>query len=79
MSWAEDMGYDVEYGDPVEEIQLRWNEGFHTTRDGIEIRIEDMEDSHIRNTIKFFKDCYPDIDTHVLEEELLSREANQTP
>jgi hypothetical protein len=48
-----------------------WVEGFHSTREGDEIRLEDMTDKHLQNTINFFKDK---LDTTPLEEELASRQ-----
>lgn len=50
-------------------IEDGWAEGYHTTRDGDELRLEDMTDDHLRNTIKFFEK----LDTTPLEEELASR------
>mgnify|MGYP001600830983 CR=1 FL=1 len=55
------------------EAENGWASGFHTTRDGDELRLEDMTDDHLRNTIRFFKDK---LDTTPLEEELASRYGN---
>lgn len=52
-------------------LESQWAEGYHTTRNGDEVLIEEMTDNHLRNTINFFKDK---LDTTPLEEELASRQ-----
>ncbi len=58
-------------GHGINLVESSWQDGYHTTRDGDELRLEDMTDDHLRNTIRFFKDK---LDTTPLEEELASRE-----
>ncbi len=44
-----------------------WDMGYHETRDGDRIRITKMSDSHLQNTINYFKN---EFDTSILQKEL---------
>jgi len=51
MGWAEEMGYDVY------DSRFRHDaDGIWITKDGKEIRIKNMEDSHLLNAYKRFDD-----------------------
>lgn len=70
MSWAEDNNIDVY--DPILYIDpyLDWEQGFHTTKDGEQIKLRDMTTEHLKNTIRYFKRTQ---DTTPLEKELEKR------
>lgn len=79
MSWAEDNGIDCWDLDDLEmneqdeyEIIERWKTGFHETGKGKRISIKSMEDSHLANTISYFKNL--EFDTSILEREVARRE-----
>jgi len=69
MSWADDnlIGYDP--SDYYEMTENEWEDGIHTDKNGIEYKLTDMTENHLRNTIKYFSG----LDTSPLEKELLSR------
>jgi len=82
MSWADDMGHDLGSAaileqmaaeEMQEEIEENWREGFHTTREGDVLRLEEMTESHLRNTIAYFNREGYDYDTTPLEQELEGR------
>jgi hypothetical protein len=51
------------------EREASWEAGYHKTSDDREIKLSEMTDAHIRNTIRYFSDH----DTTPLEKELNSR------
>jgi hypothetical protein len=61
MSWAEDNDIDI-YSSLDEDLydfakvhlEEMWTSGFHKTKDGRTLRIKDMTDEHLRNTIRYF-------------------------
>jgi len=57
--------------EPIESPEEQWEQGYHTTKDGQEIGLRDMKDSHIRNCIRFFGN--KGFDTILLEKELKDR------
>lgn len=73
MSWADDNGLTGWDESDFRSLEDDWKEGFHTTRDGEEMRLEDMTESHLRNTIAFFQRSEHDYDTTPLEQELEGR------
>lgn len=52
MSYAVDMGFD---GYPLP-VDVPYKDEFWVTKDGKEMRIKDMEDSHLLNAYKKFDD-----------------------
>lgn len=54
-----------------DETEEEWSSGIHTTKDWIEIKLKDMTESHLENTIRHFK--YKN--TSPLKEELARRKA----
>ena len=76
MSWADDNGIsefdidlDNEIEKAIEEREAMWKRGIHETRDGEVLKIKDMTDDHLKNTIRFFSN----LDTSPLEKELAKR------
>ncbi len=59
-----------DYDQRVEEIEAEWDSGYHETRDGVRMKISKMEQSHLQNTIKYFEEKYPGIDTRPLRKRL---------
>jgi len=73
MSWAEDMGfdgYDIEDLEYSEEIEENWSKGFHITQKGEKLKLKEMSDFHLKNTINYFK-YY--LNVSFLEKELKNR------
>jgi len=68
MSNFEDEVCIYDYEPPSRESE--WVKGYHIMKDGGRIPIDLMQDSHIKNTIKFFSKH----DTGALEDELKRRE-----
>ena len=63
----EDRAMMEEFG--IEIVESRWRSGWHEMKDGKKIRIKEMSNSHIENTIKLFAM----LDTSPLERELKRR------
>jgi len=61
--WAGSMETEKEI------LEEKWEDGYHTMSDGSDINIKDMETSHLKNAIRYFKD----FDTSPLERELKGR------
>lgn len=59
-----------EYEENVWKREKEWSSGFHTTRDGEQLKIREMETSHIKNCINYFED---DHDVSALKKELKRR------
>jgi hypothetical protein len=73
MSYAEDEGLDS-YDPPDEEYLMaqrekEWEKGFHTTRNGDEIKLVEMSNEHLKRTIKYFSNY----NTEPLKKELKNR------
>lgn len=63
-------------GDQIRQYREdEWKRGIHEMRNGTEIRIKDMDDQHLRNTINYFSDSH---DTSVLEKELKKRTSKRS-
>ena len=69
MSWAEDNNIDCWSEDDIS-VEKNWNDGIHITKDGEEIKISEMTESHLKNTIKYFSRV---ADVSILEKELANR------
>lgn len=70
MSWAEDNGidgWDIECTTPSD----NWSSGIHIDSCGKVHYIEEMTDSHLKNTIKYFGE--KGFNTKILEEEYNNR------
>lgn len=67
MSASDDLDYGWIDIIPHEEM---WRNGYHETREGEELLLSEMTESHLRNTIKYF--CHLDVEP--LEEELRRRQ-----
>jgi hypothetical protein len=69
MAYIEENNLMAEPESP-NEIEQGWQEGFHTTREGVEMRLEEMTEEHLKNTIRYFEGK---LDVSPLEAELESR------
>lgn len=72
MAYIEENNLMAEPEGPTE-IEQGWQEGFHTTREGEEMRLEEMTDIHLKNTIRYFEGK---LDVTPLRDELHSRAAD---
>lgn len=72
MSWADDEGLDCYSAeDFMNKDEREWEKGIHVDQNGIEHKISDMTDSHLKNTIRYFQNI--GYDTYILENELINR------
>ena len=60
-------GYDPDDG----YLSTQWEKGYHTTKDYNKIKLSLMTDTHIENTIKYFREKE---DVSALEDELKMRD-----
>ena len=77
MSFAEENGHDIYDWDDIPDtsiLELKWKRGKHITKDGREMSLKKMSDSHLENTIKYFGSH----DTTPLEEEQKRRKLLST-
>lgn len=71
MSYAEDEGLDAYDPPDGSKQEDEWRHGYHTTREGKTLRLYEMTEDHLRNTITYFKE----LDTSPLLNELNRRKS----
>jgi len=55
----------------LRKTESRWSRGWHQMKNGRKIKIKDMDNNHLKNTINLFS---PIMDTSTLEKELAQRQ-----
>ena len=81
MCYAKDNGHDIYDAEDLigiqegiqDDLEDYWRSGKHKDSEGKVWNIWDMETSHIKNTIAYFRKKWPDIDARPLINELERR------